>query len=255
MEHLVLATYPITNNCNISCPWCAAHLSSQPLFNIWHVLGALGRIGKPIHGVALTGGEPFNSPKILEIKAELEANGYRVFAITNGTLHDHIFEFCKGGTLDIALSVHNPSLFPEWIVEKKQALLDECRRRDLKIMAGLFSVDNEEDIKAAVEYILANRDGFHTATISTVYRRDVPAMKMSALIEGVTRCLPQFELPFITPGKSVVNVDGFSIVLRRSPTKAEYDESYNIPGCMFLAWNGEFMPVALAQYANEEVLQ
>lgn len=254
MEHLVLATYPIINSCNISCPWCAAHLSSQPLFNTRHVLGALSRIPFPVHGVALTGGEPFTSPRILDIKRELETNGYRVFAITNGTLHDQIFEFANGGTLDIALSVHNPALFPPWIVEKKQALIDECRRRGLKIMAGLFSVDNDEDIKAAVEYILTNRDAFHTSTISTVYRRDVPAMSMGALIEGVTRYLPRHDLPFITPGKAVIEVDGFSIVLRRSPTKAEYNESYDIPGCLFLAWNGEFMPVALAQYANEEVL-
>lgn len=254
MEHLVLATYPITNSCNISCPWCAAHLSSQPLFNTRHVLGALSRIDKPVHGIALTGGEPFTSPKIFDIKKELEENGYRVFVITNGTLHDNIFEFVTGNTLDIALSVHNPALFPEEIAQKKNSLLAECRKRGMKIMAGLFSVDNDEDIRSAIEYITSNRDVFHTATISTVYRKDVLAMSMDTLIDSVERLLPGSNILFKSPGKSVLAIDGFILVLRRSPTKAEYDESYDIPGCYFLCWTGEFLPVALAQYANEEAL-
>lgn len=256
MGHLILATYPITNSCNISCPWCAAHLKSQPIFNTRHVLKALGRIGYPIHGVAVTGGEPFHNPDILKIKTELEAAGHRAFAITNGTLHDNIFQFVTGDTLDIALSVHNPALFPEWIVEKKQALIDECRKRGIKIMAALFSVDSCTDIDIAVEHILENRDVFHTATISTVYRKDVPAMPMDELMNAVARRLPEAVSDFQSPGKTVITCQGFDIVLRRSPTREEYeaDSGYNIPGCLFLAWNGEFMPVALAQYANEESL-
>jgi len=255
MEHLVLATYPITNSCNISCPWCAAHLSSQPLFNTSHVLKALQRIPHPVHGVALTGGEPFASPRILDVKRELEENGYRVFAITNGTLHDKIWQFLTGNTLDVAMSVHNPSLFPSEVVEKKNALVTECRSLSIKMMAGLYSVDNYFDIRMAVESIIEHQDVFHTATISTVYRKDVPAMPMDELISKVLLHLPvRYEIMFKTPGKTIITFSGYTICLRRSPTLEEYDDTYNIPGCLFLAWDGEFYPVAHAQYFNEEVL-
>ncbi len=189
MEHLILATYPITNGCNITCPWCA-HSKTQPIFNTRYVLGALSRIPHPIHGVALTGGEPFSCPDLLKIKAELEANGHRVFAITNGTLHDHIFEFVTGNQLDVALSIHNPAIFPEWITAKKEKLISLCREKGLKLAAGLFSVDCETDISASVEYIKKNSDAFTTATISTVYRKNIPAMTMRILLESVLDKLP-----------------------------------------------------------------
>lgn len=255
MEHLVLATVPIINSCNLSCPWCAAHLSSQPIFNTRHILAALSKIEHPIHGVALTGGEPFTSLRILDVKRDLEHAGHRVFAITNGTLHDQIWEFVTGDTLDIAMSVHNPALFPQWVVDKKYELLAECRNRGLKIMAGLFSVDSAEDIQLACEYILNNRDVFQTSTISTVYRTDQPGMRMEDLLELVSLSLGvDAEIVFQSPGKTVLMVDGYAIVLRRAPTIEEYTPEYDIPGCLFMAWDGNFYPVAYAQYYNEEVL-
>jgi hypothetical protein len=227
------------------------------LFNTKYVLGALTRIPHPVHGVALTGGEPFSSPKILEIKKELEANGYRVFAITNGTLHDQVNEFLSGDTLDIALSVHNPALFPEWIVAKKQALIDTCRDCNVKMMAGLFSVDNDDDIRMAVENILLNRDVFHTATISTVYRKDVPAMGMDDLMDKVAALLPGAYSDFSSPWKASVVSEGFNITLKCTPTKEEYwsNVEAKTPGCLFLCCTGEFLPVAEAQYINEERLR
>jgi hypothetical protein len=251
----VLATYPIINSCNISCPWCAAHLSSQPIFNTHHVLRALGRVKQKLHGVALTGGEPFTNPKILDIKSMLEAHGHRVFAITNGTLHDKIWEFVTGNTLDIAMSIHNPMLFPAEVVLKKAELMQGCRNRGLKIMAGLFSVDNETDIYQAISFILENRDIFQTFTLSTIYRPTVPAMSMSELERLVMSHLPaSAKVLFWSVGKVVIDIDGYVIALRRSPTLEEYSPEYDIPGCLFLAWDGEFYPVAYAQYYNEEVL-
>lgn len=254
MEHLVLATYPITNGCNISCPWCA-HAKTQPIFNTRYVLGALSRIPHPIHGVALTGGEPFSCPDILQIKSDLEANGHRVFAITNGTLHDKIFEFVNGNQLDVALSVHNPAIFPEWIVQKKEELLNLCREKGLKLAAGLFSVDNEGDIEASIEFIKKNRDAFTTATISTVYRRDIPAMTIQTLLESILAKLEGAQVIFFATGKVVLEYEGFQIVLRRAPTRAEYSAEYEeTMGCLFLSCMGEFAPVAVAQYINEEML-
>jgi hypothetical protein len=254
VEHLVLATYPITNGCNITCPWCA-HSKTQPIFNTRYVLGALSRIPHPIHGVALTGGEPFSCPDLLKIKAELEANGHRVFSITNGTLHDHIFEFVTGNQLDVALSIHNPAIFPEWITTKKEELISLCREKGLKLAAGLFSVDNETDIAASVEYIKKNRDAFSTATISTVYRKDIPAMTMQTLLDSIMEKLEGATVTFFSTGKTVVEYEGFSIVLRRSPTREEYNADYDdTMGCLFLSCLGEFAPVAVAQYINEEML-
>lgn len=258
MQHLMLATYPIINSCNLSCPWCAAHLSSQPLFSTRHVLGALERAGQTygqLHGVALTGGEPFTSPKILDIKSEIEASGYRVFAITNGTLHDHVWEFQTEDTLDIAMSVHNPVLFPAEVNARKANLVKECKARKVKMVSALFSVETRADVVAALNYLQENKDAFHTATISTVYRKDVPALPMADLVSWIFDIRPETVATFVHHEKVVLDISGFILCLRRSPTKEEYFATDDhVPGCLFLSWRGEFMPVALAQYENEEVL-
>ena len=259
MESLFTATYPITNGCNISCPWCAAHLGSQPLFNTRHIIGALDRAIKtygPLHGVALSGGEPFSSSRLLAVKADLEAAGHRVFAITNGTMHDQIFEFVNGDTLDVALSVHNSDLFPTWVVEKKQALVNECRKKGLKIMGALFSVDSVPDIAQALDYLTENHDVFHTATISTVYHKNEPAMETRALLEAVFDLRPETRAHVMTPNKVAAIVDGHLVTLRRTPTAEEYFTTHEPepPGCLMVAWNGEFMPGPLAHYSNEGVL-
>jgi organic radical activating enzyme len=258
MQHLMLATYPIINSCNLSCPWCAAHLSSQPIFSTRFVLGALDRAVEKygtLHGVALTGGEPFTSPKILDVKAELEAAGHRVFAITNGTLHDRIWNFLTGDTLDIAMSVHNPILFPEEVNAKKDLLVKECRDRKVKMAAALFSVESKQDVKASLDYLQLHKEAFHTATISTVYKEGVPAIPMTDLVEWVFDCRPESVARFVHPEKVVIDISGFILCLRRSPTREEYFAAEDhVPGCLFLSWRGEFMPVALAQYDNEEAL-
>lgn len=258
MQHLMLATYPIINSCNLSCPWCAAHLSSQPLFSTQYVLGALDRaVDKygPIHGVALTGGEPFTSPRILQIKSELESAGHRVFAITNGTLQDQIWSFQTGETLDVAMSVHNPIIFPASVNEKKARLVAECRERKVKMVAALFSAESAQDVRAALDYLQENKEAFHTATISTVYQKDTPAMPMAKLLELVFDYRPEAVATFVHQEKVIMDISGFMVCLRRSPTREEYlSTDDHVPGCLFLSWRGEFLPVALAQYENEEVL-
>lgn len=80
-------------------------------------------------------------------------------------------------------------------------------------------------------------------------------MAMADLLDKVMALLPAAaEIVFSSPGKTIVMIDDYPLVLRRSPTRAEYDDSYAVPGCLFLAWDGEFYPVALAQYLNEEAL-
>ena len=101
-----------TAGCNFRCPFChnaslVTHLCEDTL-DTDEFFAFLDRRRGLLEGVAVTGGEPFAQPDIVDFFREIRARGYAVKADTNGSYPDRLRAAVSEGLLDyVAMDIKN----------------------------------------------------------------------------------------------------------------------------------------------------
>lgn len=147
---------PITDSCNMSCPWCYYPMTGKEPFGVKHFDRLL--IDKKVQGynLLLSGGEPTIRPDFLSFSNELRGKGWQLFIMSNmvsladaGFFADVVaagYADIQTKTLYASLSMQHPKNYSEDIYRKKVDTLVNLERNGMKANCIQFSISSLDEL-------------------------------------------------------------------------------------------------------------
>jgi MoaA/NifB/PqqE/SkfB family radical SAM enzyme len=169
---------PITDSCNMKCPWCYYPMTDKDLQSAKHFDRTLLEMKIQGYNLLLSGGEPTTRPDFFSFTKELREKNWQLFLMTNMiTLSDpDFFEsvldagYCDHSkTLHASLSMQHPKNYSEEIYRKKVGALVNLERNGLKANCIQFSISSLEELQWIRTFYDDTKRLYNHVRIRTMY--------------------------------------------------------------------------------------